>query len=177
MTTLSVWKFDSVDGAVAAIPALRRLAEQHSVPLQDVGVITWPSDARKPGITQLESLVGPGALGGAFHGALFSLVFLVPALSPAMWIGLGELVASPGDIGLDERLIKQVRDKLTRGTSGLVLLTASAVTDVVLDEMQAQPGHADLIEANLTREQESKLRRTFGVQAAEPPPTIRRAVA
>lgn len=176
MATLSVWKFDSVDGAVGAIPALGRLCEQQSVSLQDAAVISWPEDARKPSVTHLESLVGPGALGGAFHGALFSLLYLVPVLRPAAWIGVGELIASTGDIGLDEHLIKEVRDKLTRGTSGLVLLTASAVTDPVLDEMKAQPGHADLIEANLTREQESKLRRTFGVEAAEPP-TIRRAVA
>lgn len=176
MATLSVWKFDSVDGAVAAIPALRRLSEQQSVTLQDTALITWPQDARKPSITYLESLAGPGALGGAFHGALFSVVYLLPALSPAIWIGLGELIASTGDIGLDEHLIKELHDKVTRGTSALVLLTASAVTELVLDEMKAQPGHADLIEANLTREQESKLRRTFGVETAERP-TARRAAA
>jgi hypothetical protein len=43
--------------------------------------------------------------------------------------------------------------------------------------MKAHRGHVDLIESNLTREQESKLRRTFAPERAEEPPAPRRAAA
>jgi uncharacterized membrane protein len=163
MATLSVWKFDSADGAGAAKEMLTRLHEHQQIQLQDAAIISWPQDARKPSITVLHSLVGGGALGGAFWGSVFALVFLVPPLGMAIAAGVGELIASSPDIGIDERWIKSLRDKLPRETSALLLLTTSAVTDRVLDEMQAQSGHAHLIEANLTREQESKLRRVFAV--------------
>jgi uncharacterized membrane protein len=173
MATLSVWKFDSADGAGAAIETLRHLHDHQLIQLQDAAIVRWPQDASKPSITVLHSLVGGGALGGAFWGSVFALVFLVPPLGMAIAAGVGELIASTGDIGIDEHLIKSLRDKLPRDTSALLLLTASAVTDHVLDDMKAQRGHADLIETNLTREQESKLRRVFAVEPAAEGPARR----
>lgn len=170
MATLSVWKFDSAEGAGNATETLRRLHDHQLIQLQDAALISWPQDAKKPSITVLHSLVGGGALGGAFWGSVFALMFLVPPLGVAIAAGFGELIASTADIGIDEHLIKSLRDKLPRETSALFLLTASAVTDRVLDDMKAQRGHVDLIEANLTREQESKLRRIFAVEPAEEAP-------
>jgi uncharacterized membrane protein len=174
MTTLSVWKFDSPDGAADGLTTLRRLHTEQLVQLQDAAMLNWPEDATKPSITPLNSVVGAGALGGTFWGTFFALGYLVPALGLAITAGVGPLIAPVAEVGLDEHMIKELRDKVTRGTSALLLLTISAVTDAVLDEMKAHQGHAELLESNLTREQETKLRRTFAVER-EPAP--RRAAA
>lgn len=177
MSTLAVWKFDSSDGADVALETLERLKTQQLVQLQDAAIVRWPEDAKKPSITELDSLVGAGVLGGAFWGALFCLLFLSPALGLAIAAGVGALMASTADVGIDEQLIKELRTKITPGTSGLFLLTASAVADLVLDEMKAQRGHVELIESNLTREQESKLRKIFAAERPEKPPVVIRPSA
>jgi uncharacterized membrane protein len=165
MATLSVWKFDSAAGASDGLATLKRLQKQQLLLLQDAAMVAWPEQARKASITQLQTPSGSGGV-GAFWGALFALLFLVPGLSLAIGAGAGALIASTGDLGIDDHLIKQLRDKLTRDTSALFMLTASAVTDRVLEEMQAQRGHVELIESNLTREQESKLRKMFAPEPA-----------
>ncbi len=166
MTTISVWKFDSPDGATDALLTLKRLHTEQLVQLQDAALLSWPDDAGLPCITPLHMLAGPSAFDGAVWGAVFALGFLVPPLGLAITTGFGPLIARVADIGIDEHLIKDIRDKITRGTSAVMLLTASAVTDAVLDEMKAHQGHAELLEANLTRDQESKLRRSFAVKSS-----------
>jgi uncharacterized membrane protein len=164
MATLTLWKLDSADAAGEAAAMLKRLQKQQLVQVHDAVVVNWPPNARRPTITLLPDLVGAGAIGGAFWGMLFGLLFFVPLLGMAIGAGIGPLIASTADIGIDEKVIKQLRDKITPGTSALLLLSPSAVTDGVLEEMKAQPGYAEVIESNLTREQEAKLRGIFAQQ-------------
>jgi len=42
----------------------------------DGAVVSWPPDEKKPKTRQLHSTTGAGALGGAFWGLLFGLIFL-----------------------------------------------------------------------------------------------------
>jgi uncharacterized membrane protein len=168
MATLTVWKFDSPDGAGDASATLKRLQKQQLLQVQDAAVISWPADARKPTIALLHDLASDGSVGGAFWGLLFGLLFFVPPLGMAIATGFGELIASTPDLGIDEKVIKQLRDKITRNSSALLLMSASAVTDQVLDEMKAQAGNVEVIESNLTRAQEAKLR---GIFAQQPPTT------
>jgi uncharacterized membrane protein len=178
MATLTAWKFDSADGAADALAMLNRLQKQQLVQLQDAALVTWPEDAKKPAISQLHNLVGAGTVGGAFWGAMFGLLFLVPLLGIAIGAGIGAIVASTADIGIDDSLVKELREKIVPGSSALLLLSTSAVTDRVLDEMKSYRGHADLIETNLTREQEAKLRRTFAQEPSlSPSPSAAEEVA
>src|ERR1700730_15362622 len=183
MAKLTVWKLDSADAVVEASAMLQRLQKQQLLQLQDAVAVKWPPNARKPTLIVLYDLVGTGAVGGAFWGMLFGLLFFVPLLGIAIGAGMGALIASTSDIGLDDKVIKQVREKITAGSSALLLLSASAVTDRVLEEMKAQPGYAEVIESNLTREQEAKLRGVFVQQPssadaqAEPPSIDSRARA
>jgi uncharacterized membrane protein len=176
MATLTAWKLDSADGAAEALATLKRLQKQQLLQVQDAAAITWPRDARRPTITLLHDLVGTGAVGGALWGTLFGLLFFVPLLGWAIAAGIGGLVASTSDIGIDDNVIKELREKITPGTSALLLLSASAVTDEVMEEMKAQPGHAEVIESNLTRAQEAKLRGVFAPMPLRPaddePPSI-----
>ena len=66
-----------------------------------------------------------------------------------------------GDVGIDDAFIKDVRAKVTPGTSALFLLTSDTVVDKVAEELETTRGHATLIHTNLTNEQEAKLREAF----------------
>jgi uncharacterized membrane protein len=161
MATLTVWMFDSATGADDALVRVKSLRQQELLVLQDAAVITWPPDAKKPRIRQLNDLVGAGVFGGALWGLLFGLLFFVPLLGAAIGAGLGALVAHTSDTGIDDNTIKELREKITPGTSALFLLTADVVADRVLADLAPFEGHAQLLQSNLSREQEAKLRAIF----------------
>ncbi len=97
-------------------------------------------------------------MGGMFWGMLFGLIFLVPLLGAAIGAAAGALAGSLSDVGIDDDFIKSARDKITPGTSALFLMSSDAVTDKVkatLDERSIKP---ELIQSNLSAEQETALR-------------------
>ena len=50
----------------------------------DGAVVSWPPDEKKPKTRQLHSTTGAGALGGAFWGLLFGLIFFIPLVGAAI---------------------------------------------------------------------------------------------
>jgi uncharacterized membrane protein len=62
--------------------------------------------------------------------------------------------------GIDEGFIDQVRSKITPGTSALFLLSSGAVVYKVADAVKGQ--QFEIIQTNLSKEQEEKLREDFG---------------
>jgi uncharacterized membrane protein len=166
MATLTIWRLDSATGADRALGMLKRFQNQNPIQVLDAAVVSWPEGARKPHLRQLHDVVSAGGLGGAFWGFLFAVLFFMPLLGLALAAGIGAVVASTAELGIDDSLIKKLRERITPGTSAVLLLSSNMVTDGVADEMQAHQGHAELIETNLSREQESKLRSTFTAQPA-----------
>jgi len=162
MATFTVWKFDNAGGADETLSTLERLQKEELIRVLDAAIVRWPSGAKKPKTEQLHSLTGAGAMGGAFWGFLFGLLFFVPILGLAVGAAMGALAGSLGDVGIDDSFIKEVKQKITPGTSALFLMTEAAVPDKVQEELQSSiKGHAELIHTNLTSEQEAKLREAF----------------
>jgi uncharacterized membrane protein len=159
MATLTVWKFPTAQGAEQAEHTVESLAKQELVTLHDAAVVSWPEGAKKPKTRQLRSLTGAGAMGGMFWGMLFGLIFFIPLIGAAVGAAAGALSGSLTDVGIDDDFIKSVREKVTPGTSALFLLTSGAVMDKVRDAFQGQ--EMELIQTNLSNEQEAKLREVF----------------
>jgi len=168
-TTLTVWKFDSSTGATETEQILQRLQREQLIEIVDAAIVTWPADAKKPKTKQLTNLAGAGALGGAFWGLLFGLLFFVPFLGLAIGAGMGALTGALSDVGIDDEMIKRMREQLTPGTSALFLMSANAVVDKVADAVKGTMGNADLIQSNLTEEQEAKLREVFSEESSATP--------
>ena len=160
MATLSVWKFESAEGAAEAEAKLLELQKRELVKVHDAATVSWPPDAKKPKTRQANNLAGAGALGGAFWGLLFGLLFFVPILGAAVGAASGALSGSLADVGIDDDFIKRVRAEITPGTSALFVMTSDAVIDRVADEFATSSGR--LVETNLSREQEAALRAAFG---------------
>ena len=159
MSTLSVWRFDTPDGAEKAVTTLEGLSRQQLVTVRDAATVSWQEGAKKPKTRQLHDLAGAGALRGAFWGMLFGLLFLVPLLGAAIGAAAGALAGKFSDVGIDDEFIKRTRDNITPGTSALFVLTSDAVVDKVRDAFAGQ--HAELLFTNLSSEQEEKLREAF----------------
>jgi uncharacterized membrane protein len=160
MATLSVWKFQSAGGAEDALHTLERLQKEELVQVHDGAVVTWPDGSKKPKTRQLQSTTGAAAVGGAFWGFLFGLIFFIPVLGLAVGAAMGALTGSLVDVGIDDDFIEEVRDRVTPGTSALFLLTSDAVLDKVQQAFEGT--QMELIHTNLSNEQERMLREAFG---------------
>jgi uncharacterized membrane protein len=159
VATLTVWKFPTAAGAEQAEETALALQKQQLITVHDAATVSWEVGNKRPKTRQSNNLAGAGALGGSFWGLLFGLIFFVPLLGLAIGAGIGALAGSMSDVGIDDRFIKEVRDKVTPGTSALFILTSNAVQDKVRD---AFAGHdAELITTNLSNEQETALRDAF----------------
>jgi uncharacterized membrane protein len=160
LATLSVLKFEDPYGADRVLITLEGLQARQMITLQDAAVVSWPEGNKKPKTRQLHSTAGLGAMSGAFWGFLFGLIFFVPFLGAAIGASTGALSGSLADVGIDDDFIKQVRDKVTPGTSALFALTSDATApDKVVDELKAYD--FEIISTNLPEEQEQKLRDAF----------------
>jgi uncharacterized membrane protein len=163
MATLSVLKFDDPAGADRVLIALQGLQERQMITLEDASVVSWPRGKKKPSTRQLHGTAGAGAGWGAFWGFLIGLIFFVPFLGAAMGAAGGALGGSLDDVGIDDDFIRQVREKVTPGTSALFALTSGATApERVIDELKAYD--FEIISTNLPEEQEKQLREAFALE-------------
>ncbi|PWB55224.1 MAG: hypothetical protein C3F13_04740 [Anaerolineales bacterium] len=159
MATLTVFKFATSEGASQMLVKVQSLQKMELIKVQDAAIVTWPADKDKPKTKQLVDMAGIGALQGAFWGMLFGLIFVVPFFGLAVGAAFGALGGKMADYGIDDNFIKQTREKVTRGTSALFLLTSNAVLDKITAELKGT--QFELIASNLTKEQEEQLMAAF----------------
>ena len=160
MAALTVWKFETVEGAGQALGKLESLSKQQLITIEDAAIVYWEAGKKKPKTHQAHSMTGVGALGGAFWGMLFGLIFFMPFLGLAIGAAAGALAGHFTDYGIDDKFIKEVQSEVTEGTSALFLLTGDATVDKVEDAFKDTK--MELIRSNLTNEQEAQLREDFG---------------
>jgi uncharacterized membrane protein len=160
MASLTAWKFPTPFGADDALQKLEKLQGEELIHVYDAALVTWEPGRRKPKTRELHDTKKIGALGGGFWGLLFGLIFFVPILGLAIGAATGALFGSLRDVGISDDFIREVRDKVTPGTSALFALTGEAVMDRVVAEFRDD--EAELISTNLSAEQEGKLRDAFG---------------
>lgn len=161
MTTLTVWKFHTADGADKAMAKLAELQKQELIEIEDAAIVSWPEGRKKPKTRQAVDLTTTGAIDGAFWGMLFGFIFLMPVVGMVLGAALGAMSGSFSDYGINDDFIKDVKAKVTEGTSALFLLTGKVTLDKV--EAAFSPDErGELIQSNLSTEQEAKLKEHFG---------------
>lgn len=62
MSTLTVWKFNTADGADNALAKLQGLQKQQIIEILDAAVVSWPQGRKRPKTYQAFNTVGVGAL-------------------------------------------------------------------------------------------------------------------
>lgn len=116
-------------------------------------------------VKQAVSLVGAGALGGAFWGMLIGIIFWMPWLGMAIGAASGALGGMLQDIGVDDKFIKDVGKTIEPGHSALFLLVVKATTDKVLDELK--DFNATVLQTSLSKEDEAKSKEVFAAEEVE----------
>nr|WP_277355746.1 DUF1269 domain-containing protein [Cellulomonas hominis] len=137
------------------------LQKQELIQVHDAATVSWEPGKKKPKTRQANNLAAAGALGGTFWGLLFGLLFFVPLLGAAVGAAAGALGGSLADVGIDDDFIDSVRSKVTPGTSALFLMSSGAVGDRVVSSLKEQGIHGELIETNLSADEEARLRAAF----------------
>jgi uncharacterized membrane protein len=158
-STLAVVKFTDETGADAMREELGRLQKEELIKLDDAAVVVRRADG-KVKVKQATSLVGAGALGGAFWGMLIGLLFFAPWLGLAVGAASGALAGKMSDVGVDDNFIKQVGAAIQPGQSALFVLVREATTDKVIEALKPYGG--EIIHTNLSSEDEAKLKEAFG---------------
>lgn len=161
MKSLVVLSFDSETGASDARDKLFKLQKQELIRLEDAAVVVRKPDG-KAKVKQAHSLVGTGALGGAFWGMLIGLIFLAPWLGAAVGAVTGAIGGKYQDVGVDDEFIEEVGDTVEPGHSALFLLVTEVQEDRVVEELS--PYNPTLLQTNLSAEDEEKLRETFAAE-------------
>jgi len=159
MATLTVLKFDTVDGAENELEVIEDLNKQQMIKLHDAAIVTWPKGKNKPKTKHLTSLTGAGTLSGAFWGLLFGILFFIPLLGLVAGAAIGALSGSMTHIGINEDFIKSIRSKMTEGTSALFIMTSDAVEDRIVEAMKQSK--FEIIATNLAKEEGDKLHAAF----------------
>lgn len=159
MATLTVWTFNTPGGAAGASKTVQDLFRENLIVINDAAVVEWEAADKKPTTRPVDNLAGAEALGCAFWGLLFGLIFLVPLLG-GMGAATRALSGALADVGIDDTFVDSVRDQVTPGTSALFVLTSQTVLDTVRDAFgDDRPG---LIFTNLTDAQQRALVEVFG---------------
>lgn len=160
MATLTVWKLPDADGAERVVGTLQDLQKQELIKVHDAAIVSWPEGKKKPRTRQLHNLAGAGALGGAFWGLLFGLIFFMPLLGLAVGAAAGAAGGALADVGIDDNFIKQLRDRVTPGSSAIFVLSSDAVIDRVRDAFP-NIDSTELLFTNLSDEDETRLHEAF----------------
>ncbi|GIF26358.1 putative membrane protein [Actinoplanes tereljensis] len=170
MTTFTVWRFDSPDGAQRAAETLKNAQSDGLVKLLDHAVITWPPGAAQPQRLHGHDGVWRGAGWGAFWGLLAGTLFLVPVVGGAAGAAIGAISKATEDAGITKEQLTRIRTEITEGTSALFLVTDAGNLDRLGERFHGLGEHSRLIDTNLTDGEREILLETFGGASANPQP-------
>lgn len=161
MSQMVVFAFKDETGAEQMRDELKDLQKQQLISLSDAAVAVRRQDG-KVKVKQATSLVGVGALGGAFWGMFIGLLFWMPWLGLAIGAASGALGGALSDTGVDDEFIKEVGNAIEPGQSALFLLVDQWTEDKVLDELTKFD--AKVLQTSLSSEDEAKLKAAFGAE-------------
>ena len=164
MSDLIVLVFENEAKAREMRDKLLDLQKQKIIALSDAAIVARKEDG-KVKVKQLTSLVGEGALGGAFWGMLIGLLFWMPWMGLAIGAAAGALAGKFSDIGVDDQFIKEVGQTIEPGQAALFLLVDKATPDKLIPELEQFD--ATVLQTSLSDEDEAKLREVFGAHEPE----------
>ncbi len=129
----TAWSFGGTEGADDAVMRLKELNTQDLIDVQDITVLRWPHYAAAP--LAHEHVTDEGT-------KVASLVhkFRHPVI--------------------DTTMLESVKSDMAPGTSALVLLSADAAVDQVVQAFQGRA--MELIRSDLSVQQQDRLRAAFG---------------
>ncbi|HGF5258963.1 TPA: DUF1269 domain-containing protein [Vibrio parahaemolyticus] len=149
--------FDDDHSAFKFRSELVTLQKEYKINMDDVVVVT-KDEAGKLKLHQAANLTLLGATSGGFWGMLLGLVFLSPFWGMAIGAGAGAVSGTLADIGIDDKMIKEISSSLKPNTSAIFFVLRGEVSDRVLDELKTFSGKGKLLQTSLNISDENELR-------------------
>jgi uncharacterized membrane protein len=109
---LTVWTFPGAEAARRALEILRSLEHKAKIAIHEAAVIEWPHDRREPETREFHHVEAGGGRSRIWSG-LFGALFSVE----------GEISGRFRDLGVDDRLLAEMRARIQPDTSLLLVLT------------------------------------------------------
>ena len=157
MSDLVAIIFDDEQTGFDARAALVKMQKEYLIEMEDVVVVTKDNEG-KTKLHQAVNLTAAGAAGGSFWGLLMGAIFLNPLLGVAVGAGAGALSGALSDIGIDDKMVKELAKSFNPGTSALFVLIKKMTGDKVLDGMKEFTGKGRVFQTSLSKDDEESLR-------------------
>jgi uncharacterized membrane protein len=161
MSDLIVITYDKEQTGRDALDELANLQKMQLLELEDAALAVKDEKGKVKVKQTLENQVaGSSAVWGGFWGLLIGLIFLAPIFWGLFGALMGYIAGKAGDVGIDDKFIKQVGDSLDPGGAALFMLVLKATPDKVLEQMKKFGG--EVYQTSLSNEDEEKLKQALG---------------
>jgi uncharacterized membrane protein len=157
MSTLVAVVFNDETTAFEMRTALFKMQAEYLIELEDSVVVTKNQNG-KTRLDQAVNLTSAGAVGGGFWGLLVGMIFLNPLLGAAVGAGMGALSGKFNDIGLNDKMMKELAQSFKPGSSALFVLVRKATGDKVLAGLKDFAGKGKVFQTSLSKDDEATLR-------------------
>jgi Protein of unknown function (DUF1269) len=107
------------------------------------------------------------AAGGALWGGLIGLIFLVALLGAAIGGATGAAAGAVTDVGVDDKFMKELGQKLQPGNAAVFVLVRRSTPDKVLPRISQYGG--DVIHSSLSEHAEGTLQEALREQTSTEP--------
>ncbi len=166
MSTMVAVVFEDEYSAFEMRAALGKMQNQFLLDMDDAVVVTRDNRG-KTKLHQASSLTAAGAIGGGFWGMLIGLIFLNPLLGALIGAGAGALAGKFREVGLDDRMMGDLRAALHPGTSALFVIVRNVTVDKVMDGLKQFAGRGKVFQTSLNKDDERTLREVLETPEVE----------
>jgi uncharacterized membrane protein len=141
---------------------LVELQKEHSIEFDDL-VVAIRKDDGKIKLRQSFSPSATGAAGGALWGGLIGLILFMPLVGAAIGAASGAAAGALTDVGVDDKFMKELGEKLQPGNAAVFVLVRRSTPDKVLPRISQYGG--DVIHSSLSQEAEETLQEALREKA------------
>jgi uncharacterized membrane protein len=157
MSTLVAVVFEDPANAFEMRTALFRMQKQHLIDLMD-SVVVLRDEKGRVKLDQAINLTSAGAIGGGVWGMLLGFIFLNPLLGAAVGAAAGAISGKFTDIGIDDKMMKEMATSLKPGTGALFVLVRRVTVDKVMEGLKDFAGKGKIFQTSLSKDDEATLR-------------------
>lgn len=154
MANLVVVMYDDQYRAKEVMKELRTLKENKQLAIDDAACVSKDHDGRFH-VHQEHSLTKSGAVAGGLGGIVAGLLFTIPVAGLAVGAAAGAIAGKKSDIGIDDKVIKQINDDMRLNTSAIFLLVRDVNRDAVLPIFTKYGGK--VVQTTVSADDEAKL--------------------
>ena len=157
MSDLVAVVFEDETTAFEMRAELAKMQKEYLIEMEDAVVVT-KDEKGKIKLHQSVNLTAAGAVGGSFWGMLIGLIFLNPLVGMAVGAGAGAISGMLTDIGIDDKMMKEMAESLKPGNSALFVLVKKSTNDKVLERLKSFAGKGKVFKTSLSKDEEDTLR-------------------